>query len=158
MSFLSQAINKLRKMSVSKIAVLSKDNFPKFVATTISTCVLVGYGCYSYIESLDKSTERHATVRREHPHELTQDEAVLRAMIENARESTWEQNLSNALHAHERFVLPGHKDNEEDPKYVKQILERSDELMDKQQRQRKLRKQMEKNEGQAAEVFSSWRR
>mmetsp|Transcript_25825 Transcript_25825/g.39676 ORF Transcript_25825/g.39676 Transcript_25825/m.39676 type:complete len:161 (-) Transcript_25825:2860-3342(-) len=160
MNFLCKAMNNFRKMSISKISatVVSKDNFPKFVTTTISTCVLVSYGCYCYIESLEKYSSRHRTVRREHPNELTQDEAVLRAMIENARESTWEQNLSNALHAHERFVLPGHRDNEEDPKYVQQILQRSDELMDKQQRQLKLQKHMENNEGQAAEVFSSWKR
>ncbi|EJK56164.1 hypothetical protein THAOC_24002, partial [Thalassiosira oceanica] len=37
----------------------------------------------------------------------TPEEAQLRAMLENARESTWRENLENAADAQGRFMMPG---------------------------------------------------
>ena len=51
-------------------------------------------------------------------------------MIENARNSTWRENLENAVDAHERFVLPNRShDGGSVPEYVKRIDERSREMM-----------------------------
>ena len=68
-------------------------------------------------------------------HALTQTEAQLAAMIENARNSTWRQNIENAVDAHERFVLPNRNVDEgrEVPKYVQNIDERSRELMEEEE-------------------------
>eukprot|EP00956_Cyclotella_meneghiniana_P003367 scaffold4069_cov85-Cyclotella_meneghiniana.AAC.17 len=71
-------------------------------------------------------------------HALTHSEAQLAAMIENARNSTWRQNIENAVDAHERFVLPGRDVDEgrEVPEYVQQIDARSRELMEEEEEKR----------------------
>lgn len=37
---------------------------------------------------------------------ISQEELRLGSMIENAKKSTWDENLRNAVEAHERFMLP----------------------------------------------------
>eukprot|EP00804_Cyclotella_cryptica_P010169 CCRYP_013810-RA/>CCRYP_013810-RA protein AED:0.00 eAED:0.00 QI:236/-1/1/1/-1/1/1/370/148 len=65
------------------------------------------------------------------PTPLSPNEAKVSAMIENARKSTWRENLENAADAHQRFVLSNHDvdHGKELPQYVKRIDERSEELM-----------------------------
>jgi hypothetical protein len=62
---------------------------------------------------------------------MTLEEARLRAMIENAKESSWEQNLDNAVQAQEQFMLPGRP--HETPHYMTKIETRSKEIMKQQQ-------------------------
>ena len=58
-------------------------------------------------------------------------------MIENAKSSTWKQNLENAADAHERFVLPNRNhDDGEVPEYAQRIDERSREMLDEERRER----------------------
>ena len=75
------------------------------------------------------------------PTPLTPHEAKVSAMIENARKSTWRENLENAADAHRRFVLPNHDTDEggELPQYVKRIDERSQELIMEEEERRKNR-------------------
>lgn len=59
-----------------------------------------------------QTTRDEQTPRKSHQrHPISLQEAQLRAMIENARESTWQQNLENAVTAHRRFMLPGREHN-----------------------------------------------
>jgi len=55
---------------------------------------------------------------------------MIAAMIENARESSWEENLSNAMQAQERFMLPGRKSDT--PEFLDKIKKRSDDIMERQ--------------------------
>ena len=63
--------------------------------------------------------------------QMSQHEAQLKAMIENAKQSTWRENLENAVDAQERFVLPNRDSSGEDvPEYVRRIDERSREMLE----------------------------
>lgn len=63
--------------------------------------------------------------------EVTPSEAQLAAMLENAKNSSWRQNLDNAADAQHRFMLPGQDVDagRDTPEYVKRIDERSDEIL-----------------------------
>lgn len=74
---------------------------------------------------------------------LTIEQARLRAMIENAQQSTWQQNLDNALVAQEKFML-GNERGEKAPAFMKKIEARSQELMQEAEQQRQLEMEKEK--------------
>lgn len=61
----------------------------------------------------------------------SRNEAQLAAMVENAKSSSWQDNLRNASDAQQRFMLPGRQiDNGADmPEYVKRIDERSQAIL-----------------------------
>ncbi|KAK1749266.1 hypothetical protein QTG54_001205 [Skeletonema marinoi] len=63
--------------------------------------------------------------------EVTPQEAQLAAMLENAKNSSWQDNLRNAADAQERFMLPGRDVDEgnEKPEYIKRIVDRSEEIL-----------------------------
>ncbi|KAL3910495.1 MAG: hypothetical protein SGARI_002098, partial [Bacillariaceae sp.] len=63
---------------------------------------------------------------------LTLEQARLQAMIENAQKSSWQENLNNALVAQEKFIL-GNERGEKNPKFMKEIDQRSHQLMKEQQ-------------------------
>ena len=52
-------------------------------------------------------------------------------MLENAKNSSWQDNLRNAADAQLRFMLPGRDvDNGQDkPEYIKRIADRSEEIL-----------------------------
>lgn len=62
---------------------------------------------------------------------VTPQEAQLAAMLENAKQSSWQENLRNANDAQQRFMLPGRDVDEgkDAPEYVKRIDERSGEIL-----------------------------
>jgi hypothetical protein len=66
-----------------------------------------------------------------HTKSISRHEAQVQAMIENARNSSWRQNLENAVDAQERFVLPNRHSNVEEnvPEYLQRIDERSKEIL-----------------------------
>jgi hypothetical protein len=74
---------------------------------------------------------------------LTLEQARLRAMIENAKSSTWQENLNNALVAQEKFML-GNERGEKNPKFMKEIDQRSHQLMEEQQE--KIQQEMKDNQ------------
>jgi len=63
--------------------------------------------------------------------EVTPQEAQLAAMLENAKNSSWQDNLRNAADAQLRFMLPGQDVDEgkEKPEYIKRIVDRSEEIL-----------------------------
>ena len=66
------------------------------------------------------------------------EEAQLAAMLENAKKSTWQENLRNASDAQDRFMLPNNEDdgNGTTPEYVKKIYDRSQEILRDEERKR----------------------
>ena len=66
--------------------------------------------------------------------EVTRNEAQLAAMVENAKKSSWQENLHNAADAQHRFMLPGTDvdDGNDTPEYVKNIDKRSEEILSKE--------------------------
>ena len=75
---------------------------------------------------------------------MTLQEARLRAMIENAKDSTWQENLDNAYDAHENFMLPGREN--EMPAFMKNINKRSSKILRNNQDQLEKEKQQRANE------------
>lgn len=91
----------------------------------------------------------------------TPQEAQLRAMLENARKSTWRENLENAADAHGRFMLPGRQGGGRGksgdggtPEYVRRIEERSEEILRREDDERR-RKAEDERHGRTETRF--WR-
>ena len=76
----------------------------------------------------------------------TPGEAQLRAMLENARESTWRENLENAADAQGRFMAPGRPGGGgEAPEYVRRIEQRSGEILRREDEERRRRAEDERH-------------
>ncbi|KAL7528407.1 hypothetical protein ACHAWF_002546 [Thalassiosira exigua] len=127
------------------------EHYPKasaalLVAGTAASCAAI----VAVIELRDRyGSMSHATKiadgKDARTPQVTPREAQLAAMLEVAKNSTWQDNLRNAADAQERFMLP---DRDVDagkaqPEYVKRIDERSDEILregkEKQEREIKAR-------------------
>lgn len=76
----------------------------------------------------------------------------MRAMIENAKESSWQENLANALDAHERFVLPGQQ-GQAQPEFVDKIVERSDRMIEEQRHRQREKERKRQEAGGGHEKF-----
>ena len=84
---------------------------------------------------------------------VTPNEAQLAAMLENAKNSSWRENLINAHDAQGRFMLPvvRHVDDDDDddaPEYVRRINARSREI---------LRDEGERRERERRDEADPWR-
>lgn len=91
----------------------------------------------AYADNTDADSAPSANV-------VTKQEAQLAAMLENAKNSSWQDNLRNAADAQQRFMLPGRDiDNGQDkPAYIKRIVDRSEEILQED----KARKEKEEEE------------
>jgi hypothetical protein len=67
---------------------------------------------------------------RDSKEKMSWEEARLIAMLENAQESSWHQNLENAVDAQEQFMLPNAQ--REVPDFMSKIDHRSKEILKKQ--------------------------
>ena len=72
----------------------------------------------------------HEDYKRDPKQKMTLHEARLIAMLENAKESSWQENLENAVEAQEQFMLPGRQ--RDVPKFMNQIDQRSMEILKNQ--------------------------
>ncbi|CAB9514150.1 expressed unknown protein [Seminavis robusta] len=124
------------------------NNFTSFAVGSLTLSMAAGWWCLSIIQ--DKQKERlpqqAASVLDDSPRVKSREELRLRAMVENALNSTSRENLDNAFHAQERFMLPG-RDHGGDPKFVTKIDRRCDELMKQQQSKTQLQQDGEDSEG-----------
>ncbi|CAJ1961747.1 unnamed protein product [Cylindrotheca closterium] len=68
--------------------------------------------------------------KRDPKEKMSMEEARLIAMLENAKESSWNQNLENAVDAQEQFMMPGRQ--RDVPDFMSRIDERSHEIMKNQ--------------------------
>lgn len=86
----------------------------------------------AYADNADADSAPSANV-------VTKQEAQLAAMLENAKNSSWQDNLRNAADAQQRFMLPGRDiDNGQDkPAYIKRIVDRSEEILQEDKARKK---------------------
>jgi hypothetical protein len=84
--------------------------------------------------------------KRDSKQKMSLDEARLIAMLENAKESSWRENVETAVDAQERFMLPGRQRTE--PKFMNKIEQRSIEILQNQHEKldEEERKKIEKEE------------
>ena len=72
---------------------------------------------------------------------MSQDELLLRAMIENAKSSTMKENLENAAMAQKNFMMipfdQSVTNDSQDQKFIQKIVKRSDEIRDAKSGNRK---------------------
>ena len=144
----------------------SGTNFAKFAVATFGASLGLGYTCLLYVERIRADdVNTNATCTSDAP--PSRDEALVRAMIQNAKDSTWQENLSNAIMAQERFVLPERHpardsgggeqgdSKQANPRdlFVKKIVERSDRWLEEQQAEAKRRKQQRED---ANHFSTSW--
>ena len=131
---------------------LSDKNFPTFVAASLLSSCMVGWICFEGVSrtkptSFDEYSNDH-TFGQKQQNSMSRDEAMVRAMIENARDSSASENISNAILAHERFVLPEQirsrnqmtkNDKDEEERLVNKIVQRSDDILNRHRRQKELK-------------------
>lgn len=91
--------------------------------------------------------------KRDPKQKMTLDEARLIAMLENAKESSFKDNLENAYHAQEQFVLPGRQRKE--PKFMDKIEQRSKEII--QNQHDKLDEEKRKREEEGENTTTYWK-
>lgn len=135
--------------------LLSGNNFPKFVVGTSLATGLACYVCFLFAENRNPSSLRSSGGDANSPSRaMSGDEALVRAMIENAKESSWQENLANALDAHERFVLPGQQ-GQAQPEFVDKIVERSDRMIEEQRHRQREKERKRQEAGGGHENFST---
>jgi hypothetical protein len=100
------------------------------LVTAAVTSTALGYLCFLLV--VGQSNETPSL----HPRSISHEEARLRAMVENAQQSSFQENLENAVQAQEQFMLPGR--SRERPEFIEKINRRADEIMKEQEQQKKL--------------------
>jgi hypothetical protein len=140
-----------------------QNNFSIFAAGSLLATMTSGWMCLSYIQkqetyrllpaaSKENETTGNDDVNNKGSKRIkSREEFRLEAMVENALKSSWRENLNNAFQAQERFMLPG-KEHGKDPKFIRRIDRRCDELMHRQQELQKRRKEVEKQGEQDVET------
>jgi len=78
------------------------------------------------------------------------EEARVRAMVEHAQASSWEENLQTAARAQERFMLPGRFGREESSEFVRKIDRRAERIMINDRRRRQEEEERQKQEKQSS--------
>jgi hypothetical protein len=90
--------------------------------------------CVSFSVNLHMHTAPYLTQTRDalydkvyddhqHRQQTQHNEVMLSAMLENAKQSSWQENLDNAMEAHEHFMLGSH--GKQDPAFLERIRERA---------------------------------
>lgn len=95
------------------------------VAMVTSTVVFLGVA----IPIMDPSLPPENSL---HDRKMSVEEARLVAMVENAKASTWKENLQNAVDAQDQMMLPGRRKK---PAFVHKIEERALKLLNLQDAQ-----------------------
>ena len=125
--------------------VTAVDTYPFSMAVaTVGTTTMTGF-------VLMKATEKTSSVQQRRP--LSTREAHFRAMIEDAQESTWRENLENAAMAQEHtMMVNGVKgDQAVASSFLKKIDARSRKILRQDQEFWKQKKEFEKQK----EVFAT---
>ncbi|KAI2501244.1 hypothetical protein MHU86_13188 [Fragilaria crotonensis] len=113
--------------------LFSREHFPKFLTATMALSGLTGYFTMDYIQRTKWEAREalHDRVWEEHQRikSMSTNESMVVAMVENAKNSSWRENLDNAFEAQEHFML-GSADRQE-PKFLTSIRERRDMMAKK---------------------------
>lgn len=111
----------------------SPSNFTKFAAATLTASAFTGWLAMKLLVPAQGSSDKE---------ELTRDEAMVRAMIDNAKSSTWQENLENAAMAQERFVLPGYGNHSsQQEQFLQEMSEKSNKLMEEKEAEKRKRQE-----------------
>ena len=100
---------------------------------------------------IDGGNDNHH--KRNPTHKMSLDEARLIAMLENAKESSWRENLENAVGAQEQFMLPGRQRKE--PEFMDRIERRSIEILRNQHE--KVDEEERRTSEESADETSFWK-
>jgi hypothetical protein len=73
-------------------------------------------------------------------HRPSENALLLNAMLETARDSSWQENLQHAVEAQEYFMIPGRKGGETS-QVMQRIQAKRNDLQMKQDEKRKLEKE-----------------
>jgi len=99
--------------------------------------IIVGYLCNGYVErkKILNSQLNHDQLNQSRNNQLGKDEALVRAIVDEARSSSWRVNLENALVAQEYFMRwkGAGGEGEDLPKFVQKIINRRDHMLEKDQ-------------------------
>jgi len=95
-----------------------------------------GYVCYQIVlrrmPSLDENgLQQYDDISKR---DMSQQEALLRGMVQNALESSPRENLQNAMDANERFMLPGRP--AERPAFLNKVEANGRKIMEEHNSQR----------------------
>jgi uncharacterized membrane protein YebE (DUF533 family) len=102
-------------------------NFPKFASVVMLTSGMIGFGVMKVVANKREGNVRqHDNLEQLHDRPMSQDESLVRAMIENAKSSTPMENLENAVTAQNNFMIPFH--GEQDTKLFTRIKGKSKEI------------------------------
>lgn len=110
--------------------------FPAFVVGTLVGSLALGWISWSVFQ------RNHIVEEFDSKPARTMKEAQLQAMIENAHNSTWQENLDNAMQAQKRFMLPNRRHSE--PAFLKKIEQRSREILEEEEKKTRLEQEAQK--------------
>ena len=141
-------------------------HFSKFAAVTFGASIRLGYACLLCVERINPNATADIHTNATSDASPSRDEALVRAMIQNAKESSWQENLRNAVMAQERFVLPERQlaritdgvehgeSKEANPRdlFVQKIVARSDRWLQEQHAEQARRQKQQRDD---AESFST---
>ena len=110
-------------------------NLPNLIATIVASIELR--------DRYNNNLQNHSVPAKDMLYST--NEAQLAAMVENAKSSSWQENLRNASDAQQRFMLPGGDivNDVDTPEYVKRIDERSQEILREDTERRERERQEE---------------
>jgi len=128
------------------------------VASLVAATCFTGYFCYQIVNTkqskicvdmvdVKKQTTEGCTNNDEECTKLTEQQAMLQAMIANAKSSTWRENLQNAATAQKNLILAisYEKDSKEGADFVKKVTKRKNEIEDKRKEVIEQRSNAKKN-------------
>ena len=127
---------------------------PKSMATAlVGGSALVGVILFQMIDGGRDEKD----FKRDPKQKMSLEEARFIAMLENAKESSWRENVENAVNAQEQFMLPGRQ--LKDPKLMDRIDRRSLEILRNQHEKidQEEKKNREENEEKEENKISFWK-
>lgn len=138
-------------MTSSGFSRLIQKNFSKVIVASLAGTGLLGLLSFQVVDGRMQASQQHNANGSgdAENREISRDEALVRAMIENAKDSSWKENLNNAVQAHERFMLPGRPT--EEPEFLDKVAKKSEKILEKQ-------KQQQSEKENQTEKFSTWKR
>mmetsp|Transcript_15845 Transcript_15845/g.23185 ORF Transcript_15845/g.23185 Transcript_15845/m.23185 type:complete len:154 (+) Transcript_15845:105-566(+) len=120
----------------STFAKLSQNrtHFPKVAAAVTLFSGLFGYGIMQIVDRRRESNLKVYEEQQNRSQIITENESLVRAMIENAKSSTPRENLENAAMAQKNFMLlpfdSSVVNESEDQKFLQKIVQRGEEIRD----------------------------
>ena len=93
--------------------------------------------------------------KRNPDQKMSLGEARLIAMLENAKESSWQENVENAIDAQEQFMLPGR--NRKEPKFMDKIEQRSMQILRNQHEKLDEEERIKRKKEEEGDITNFWK-